>query len=249
MSRMIEIEVVERILVPEPPKIELPSEDGLPLESNWHRAQINLLVESVRQIWTGRTDFFVGGNMFVYYSLRQARNRDYKGPDFFVVKNVDGAKDRPSWIVWEEDGRFPDVIVELLSPTTADTDLGSKKDLYERTFKTPEYYCYDPDARRLAGWRLEKRFPYTPIAPNDEGRLWSEELGVWLGLWEGEYQGSHAPWVRLFSRDGQMHPTPAEAERARAEAERARADAERARADAAEAEAARLRKQLKRSKS
>ena len=234
MSRIIE--VVERIIVPEFP--ELPSEDGIPLESNWHRNQINLLVDSVRQLWAGRTDFFAGGNMFVYYSLQQVRNRDYKGPDFFVVKDVDGAKDRPSWIIWEEDGRFPDVIVELPSPTTADSDLGVKKDLYERTFKTPEYYCYDPDSRRLLGWRLEKRFPYTPIAPSEEGRLWSEELGVSLGLWEGEYQGLHAPWIRLFGRDGSLQPTAAEGEHARAEAESARAEA-------AESEAARLREELR----
>src|SRR5438876_5058676 len=158
------IEVVERIIVPDTPTIELPTEDGLPLESNWHRSQINLLIDSVRQLWTGRTDFFTGGNMFVYYSMQQVRNRDYKGPDFFVVKNVDGVKDRPCWIVWEENSRFPDVIVELLSPTTADADLGAKKHLYERTFKTPEYYCYDPDSRRLLGWRLEKAFQYAPIA-------------------------------------------------------------------------------------
>src|SRR5881296_1277934 len=49
--------------------------------------------------------------MFIYYSARQVRNRYYyKGPDFFVVRNVDGVKDRPCWIVWEEDGRFPNVI-------------------------------------------------------------------------------------------------------------------------------------------
>ena len=120
-------------------------------------------------------------------------------------------------------------------------DLGPKKTLYERTFKTPEYYCYDPDSRRLLGWRLEKRYPYAPIAPNAEGRLWSEELGVWLGLWEGEYQGMHGSWVRLFHPDGALQPTGAEAEAARA-------DAERARADAAEAEAAQLRDELNRLK-
>src|SRR5205809_7301519 len=95
------VEVVERIIIPDVPQIELPSEDGLPLESNWHRIQINLLVESVRQYWRGGMDFFAGGNMFLYYSVQQVRNRDYKGPDFFVVKNVDGSKSRPAWIVWE----------------------------------------------------------------------------------------------------------------------------------------------------
>jgi len=78
--------------------------------------------------------------MFIYYSARQVRHRDYKGPDFFVVKNVDDVRDRPCWIVWEEDGRFPNVIVELLPPITAQADLGSKKQLCEQTFKTPEYF-------------------------------------------------------------------------------------------------------------
>ncbi len=80
------MEVVERFVVPDLPKIELPSEDGLPFESNWHRIQINLLIDCTRQHWRGQTNFFAGGNMFIYYSTRQARTRDYKGPDFFVVK-------------------------------------------------------------------------------------------------------------------------------------------------------------------
>ena len=228
------IEVVERIIVPDLPKIELPSEDGLPLESNWHRIQINQLVESIRQHWRGRMDFFAGGNMFLYYSMQQVRSRHYKGPDVFVVKNVDGVKDRPVWIVWEEDSRFPNVIVELLSPTTAAADLGSKKNLYEQTFKTPEYFCYDPETRSLQGWRLGQHQTYEPLKPNEPGRVLSEQLGACLGLWEGEYQGVQATWVRLFEDDGQMVPTGEEAASQRAEI--------------AEAEAARLREELKRLK-
>ena len=79
---MIEIEVTERYWVPEP-AIELPTEDGEPLESPWHRAQINLLIECVHAHLRDRDDYFVGGNMFLYYSAQQARRRDYKGPDFF----------------------------------------------------------------------------------------------------------------------------------------------------------------------
>jgi Uma2 family endonuclease len=235
------VEVVERIIVPDLPQIDLPSEDGLPLESNWHRIQINQLVESVRQHWRGRTDFFAGGNMFVYYSMQQVRSREYKGPDVFVVKNVDGERDRRAWIVWEENSRFPNVIVELLSPSTAAEDLGSKKDLYEQTFKTPEYFCYDPATRKLQGWRLGQRQTYESLKPNKDGRLFSKQLGAWLGLWKGKYQGVRATWVRLFEKNGEMAPTGEEAERRRAEAERRRAQA-------AEAEAARLRKELGRLK-
>lgn len=222
------IEVVERYLMPDLPDVELPSEDGIPLESNWHRIQINLLVDSLRQHWRGRTDFFAGGNMFIYYSVRQARNKEYKGPDFFVVREVDGTRDRRAWIAWEEDGRLPDVIVELLSPRTAAEDLGAKKSLYERTFKTPEYFCYDPDEQALRGWRLERR--YKPLETNANGQMWSEQLQIWLGLWQGEYQGVEAVWLRLYRPDGALVLTGEEAERQRAEA--------------AEAEVARLRTEL-----
>src|SRR5205807_1802885 len=57
--------------------------DGEALESPWHWAAIVLLVDSVRSYLRGRTDFFAGGNMFFYYSEEQARNREYRGPDFF----------------------------------------------------------------------------------------------------------------------------------------------------------------------
>ena len=209
MTRMIEIQVTERYLVPEPPAIEVPAEDGEPLESPWHRAQINLLIESVQHHWRKRTDYFIGGNMFLYYSTRQARERSYKGPDFFLVKPTDGQRPRKAWIVWEEDGRYPNLIVELLSPTTASADLGSKKELYERTFKTPEYFCFDPGTNELKGWRLGET-GYIPIAPDPQGRWWSNELQLSLGPWSGVYQNMPTTWLRLFTSGGQVVPTAEE---------------------------------------
>ena len=242
------IEIVQKVWVPEVPDIELPYEDGEPLKSNWHRLQINLLGDALDQHWQERTDFFAGGNMFVYYSLEQARNRDYKGPDFFVVKGVDRTRQRRSWIVWQEGGRYPDVIIELLSPTTADEDLGPKKDLYEQVFKTFEYFCVNPDGHTLQGWRLvETR--YVPLQPNEHGWLWSESLQLWLGFQLGSFQGTVDIWVRFFEPSGRLVPVSGEVagvERERAEAERMRAEAERERAEAAEAENARMRAELER---
>lgn len=82
--------------------------------------------------------------MFVYYSSTQARNRDFRGTDFFAVLDVDGTTSRQGWVVWDEDGRYPDVIVELLSESTAEADFGIKKDIYERRFRTPNYFVFDP---------------------------------------------------------------------------------------------------------
>ncbi len=222
------------------PVLELPTEDGIPLETNWHRIQMNLLIDSVHYHWRDRHDYFAGGNMFIYFSFEQVRNRDYRGPDFFVVKDVDGEQDRAAWVVWEEEGRYPDVIVELSSPSTLDVDLGTKKALYERTFRTPEYFCYDPDSAQLVGWRLETG-RYVDLEPHEQGWLWSEELGVWLGTWQGEFQRVTATWLRFYTTDGDLVPTLAEAEAQRADTEAWRAKLEARRAEAAEAEVSRLR--------
>ncbi|WP_089935803.1 Uma2 family endonuclease [Candidatus Entotheonella palauensis] len=228
------IEIKQKVWVPELPDIELPSEDGEPLESKWHHLQIHLLEDSLHQHWPDPTTYFVGGNMFVYYSFAQARNRDYKGPDFFVVKGVDGSQIRPSWIVWQEGGRYPDLIIELLSPITAAEDLGSKKDLYEQIFKTFEYFCVDPSDHSLQGWQLAQG-QYVPKPKDQRGWLWSDSLQVWLGFWEGVFQGTPDTWLRLINANGALVLTGAEraeAERHSAEAERQRAEAERQRAEA-----------------
>ncbi len=230
---------------------DLPAEDGLPLETNWHRIQMNLLIDIVHYLWRGRDDYFVGGNMFIYYSPQEALNQDYKGPDFFLVKEVDGTRDREKWVAWEEGWRLPDVIVELMSRSTAQTDLTTKKDLYAQTFRTPDYFAYDPLNGRLYGWRLpEGADEYEPLAADEDGWLWSRELDAWVGRWRGRYLGINATWLRLYDRGGRLIPTleEAQAQRAEAQAQRAEAEAQRAEAEAqrAEAEAQRAEAQAQR---
>jgi Uma2 family endonuclease len=179
--------------------------------------------------------------MFVYYSLEQARTRDYKGPDFFVVLGVDGTRPRHSWIVWQEAGRYPDVIVELLAATTMSQDLGPKKDLYERVFKTAEYFCVNPDDWSLQGWHLENRH-YGALQPGTRGWLWSATLQLWLGIQAGHLQGTTTNWLRFFTPAGMLVPTGEEA----AETAHSRAEAEHARVETLEAENARLRTELER---
>ncbi|MCI0457716.1 MAG: Uma2 family endonuclease, partial [Gemmataceae bacterium] len=133
------------------PKVELIEEDGEPLESDWHRLAMNLLLEVIAYRYRDRTDYYAGGNMFIYFSEEQARRRDFRGPDFFFVRGVNLAPLRRYWAVWLEGGHYPDVLIELLSPKTARTDRTTKKTVYETVFHTPEYFCYDPDKQRLEG--------------------------------------------------------------------------------------------------
>ncbi|MBI4860525.1 MAG: Uma2 family endonuclease [Candidatus Riflebacteria bacterium] len=218
------------------PTIELPYDDGEPMDSPWHRAQMELLIQSTHVHWGDRSDYYTGGNMFVYFSFDQVRTHDYRGPDYFTAVGVDGTKERKAWVVWEEGGRYPDIIIELLSPSTRSDDLGTKKSLYERVFRTIEYFCYDPESRDLSGWRL-LRGRYEAIEPGGGGRMGSDVLGASLGLWEGTFDRISGAWLRLWDHKGRLvslDSERAEAEHARAEAEHERAEAEHARAETAQ---------------
>jgi Uma2 family endonuclease len=230
-----------------------PESDGIPLETAWHRDQINFLVELIDSHFEERNDYYAGGNMFIYYDKDEPRKN--VGPDvFFIGGGVSRNPDRRIWAVWKENDRRPDLIVELMSPTTKNKDRKTNKAIYEAVLQTPEYFLYDPEAEQLEGWRLVAG-RYQPILPNEDGRFWSEQLQLWLGLCGGGYRPrQNAIWVRLFDAEGNLIPSfrereeqRAEYERQQAEFERQRADEQQRRAEAAEAELARLKALLKRS--
>ncbi|MCY7275585.1 MAG: Uma2 family endonuclease [Phormidesmis sp. CAN_BIN44] len=203
------------------PPTDLIFEDGVPLESNRHRIAMNVLINSALTALVDRPDSFVGGNMFVYYSQNQAMNRDFRGPDFFVALDVDGSRERQGWVTWQEEGRYPDVIVELMSPSTAAVDRTVKKDLYEQVFRTSDYFIFDPfDATAFQGWHLENR-RYQPLQMNERGWLWCETLNLWLGTWEGSIQREPSTgvcaWLRFYDSSGSLVRLPEEVAQQRAE--------------------------------
>jgi Uma2 family endonuclease len=227
-------------LRPPPRGEDLPCEDGEPMESSRHREQMNLLIHSLRDAWRDRRDFYVGGNMFVYYSETQARRYDYRGPDVFVVLDCE-EHERRSWVVWEEGGRTPDVIIELTSASTAAIDHGPKMDIYARLPRTAFYAIYDPFSGALEAFELDGAHRrYVPIAAGSDGRVRCEPLGLSLGVVPGTLFRAEAPWLRWFDADGCVLPV---AEERVAVAEQRVAVAEQ-RAGAAEAEIARLRLEL-----
>jgi Uma2 family endonuclease len=194
------------------------------LETYLHLQQMLLLLKCLDWWWRDRNDYFSAGNLTVYYSPRQRRSEDFRGPDFFVVLETE-RQPRKSWVVWEEDGKYPNVIVEILSETTAATDKGLKKQIYQDSFRTPDYFWFDPDSLEFAGFHLLDG-QYQPIEPNPQSWLWSQQLELFLGI--------HNRQLRFFTLEGQLVPTPeevAEQEIQRAEQETQRAEQETQRAE------------------
>lgn len=122
-------------------------------------------------------------------------------------------------VVWEEYGKYPNLILEILSESTAKIDKDLKKKIYQETFRTPDYFWFDPYTQEFAGFHLVDG-EYQPLQASEEGYLWSHQLGLYLGIYQG--------LLRFFTRDGLLVPTPEEtAEQAQLRVEQVEQKAER----------------------
>jgi Uma2 family endonuclease len=210
-------DITDEIVLP-PSNLE---SDEPPLETDLHRNQIDLLIRLLKAWWNDRQDFYISGNLTVYYNTQQLKSRDFRGPDVFVVLGTE-KKDRRSWAIWDEGGKYPNVVIELLSSSTARVDKGTKKALYQDVWRLPEYYWFHPETLEFAGFHLVNG-RYEAITPTENGRLLSEQLGLQLGV--------HERQLRWFTAEGELIPLPEDAERQRAEQEHQRAEQERQRAE------------------
>jgi Uma2 family endonuclease len=207
-----------------------------PMESEHHLVAMILLYQLVSGLTRGR-DVFVGADLVVYFSALQAKNKDFRAPDLFVVTNV-SPHERQGWIVWEEGDRYPDLVVEHMSPSTRSTDLGEKLRVYDRVWRVKEYYAFDLATGELHAFGrgpngLERR------TPDERGHYPSTVLEASFGVAREGYDRVRRPVLRLYDAEGAALPTSDEL--ARSEHQRAQAEAQRAQAEARQAEAERRR--------
>ncbi|MEG3847562.1 Uma2 family endonuclease [Microcoleus sp. herbarium19] len=170
------------------------------VETEQHLRQIILLLQCLEWLWRDRNNFYAAGNLTIYYCSNQLKSKQFRSSDFFAVLGTE-RKSRKSWVVWDEDGKYPNIIVEILSPKTANIDKNFKKQLYQDTFRTHDYFWFDPETLELTGFHLVDG-EYQPIAPNEFGLLRSQQLDLSLGICEGK--------LRFFTAAGELVPTPQE---------------------------------------
>ncbi|MBI2193682.1 MAG: Uma2 family endonuclease [Planctomycetes bacterium] len=219
------------------PDIEYPESDGKPMaETPIHRDNLIGLVHAFNRHFTGNPRVYVGANMFLYYE--KGNPHAVCSPDVFVALGV-SARDRDVFKTWE-DGKAPDVVIELTSKSTKTEDTVTKKVLYA-AMGVREYYLFDPHGEylrpRLTGFRLEGG-GYVEMGRRGS-RLRSEMLGLELGV--------VGNWLRLFEPStGEKLLIPSEEAEARAAAEakaRQEADGRRQEAEARAAAEAKARQE------
>ncbi len=205
------------------PTVAYPESDGKPMaETEAHRDLMIDFILILKDYFENQEDVCVSGNMLMYYE--EGDPKKVVAPDVFVAFGVE-KKQRRTYRTWEE-GRTPDFVLEVASPSTFKKDIGQKKDIYVSVLAVKEYYIYDPLGQivpSFIGYRLIDG-EYKEIALVDE-RLTSEVLGLELGEIEDK--------LRLYNpKSSQWLLTPAEeikkvrTRAANAEAELAKALAE-----------------------
>ena len=185
-----------------PKKIEYPTSDGKPMaETDFHRDLMTDLIKTLQDFYADDPMAYVSGNLLLFYE--EGNKRRHISPDVFVVRGVP-KHPRLHYLLWEE-GKGPDLVIELTSSSTRREDRTTKRDLYRDVLKVAEYFLFDPFGDYLKpqfqGFRLVDG-AYAPI-DSVADRLPSAVTGLHL---EGDGKD-----LRLFHPAlGRWLPTPAE---------------------------------------
>jgi colicin import membrane protein len=163
------------------------------------------------------------------------------GPDVIVLFGLTGPRrDWGTFHVGQEHSK-PALVIEVTSPGSRTNDLETKVEYYHQA-GVPLYVIVDvheaDDYRRLEliglRWTPEG---YEPVALNEQGRLWLDAVGLWLGIAPieagyGERAACYDPatgkeigdYVQISQA---LHQAESRAEQAESRAEQAESRAER----------------------
>ena len=132
----------------------------------------------------------IGGELYLQPELHTPQS-ERRVPDLYIAFSVNAAAyyARNAYVITEQ-GKPPDFVLEIASPTTAEQDVGPKRDDYE-SWGVTEYWRFDHTGQhhgeRLAGDRLVDG-QYRPIdiaqVSNEDWQGYSAALDLYL-VWRG----------------------------------------------------------------
>ncbi len=169
---------------PAPPaaeEVHYPDGDGSFLCENYqHSAELIYAAQAIEQhLCYDRFTLMVDVHLFYEEGQPAAR----LGPDLLVVLDhkLRGTSSYKTWI----EGRLPDFILEVVSPSSVENDYKLKKGKYAQ-LGVKEYFLYDPDLEEeeahVLGYRLDESAEAygDPLPAEEDGSIRSPGLGISL---------------------------------------------------------------------
>jgi hypothetical protein len=227
--------------VPWPIVDDVVIDDGAPVDNIFSERQMRLLTRPLYSSWSGPKPGipfieFANVGLFCVYGQPPIV------PDVMLSLDISQPQDLTikenlSYFLWRR-GKVPDVAIEIVSNREGEED-GGKLEYYAR-HHIPYYVIFDPDdllgRGMVRAYIHSGRQTYQPTTYD-----WWEDVGLGLKLWNGNFEGMTATWLRWCDKHGIVIPTGEErVSKAEEEAKHAQE-----RADKAEARAGRLADRLR----
>ncbi len=176
------METLARPTLADPDPSIYPISDGDPMpEGSIHRDAMAGLVFALQRFLASQPAVHVDGNVLIYY--HEGFPNERVSPDAFVALDVP-RRHREAYYTWVE-GKFPDLVVEIVSLNNTERELRDKQRLYAR-LGAREYVIVDPLGLRSVALEgtMFSAGKATPMASLAGGGLWSGVLGAELRLVE-----------------------------------------------------------------
>lgn len=207
-----------------PDHTQLPESDGTFVKNFQEHPQSILLTDSITPILQQLhpdNQYAIGQDSGIYWRLPEASETLYKGaesPDWFYVPGVPPllkGKFRRSYVLWKE---FipPLIVLEFVSGDGSEerdkTPHKGKFWIYEQVIRPLFYGIYEEKKARVELYHWQNG-SYQLLAVNERGHYPIPQMGVELGIWNGDYQNyQDIPWLRWWDLQGNLLLTSQERE-------------------------------------
>jgi Uma2 family endonuclease len=242
--------------------IVYPETDGMPLpDGDFQSPLFRRIVGDLDDHFCDVPGAKVNGDTFIYYV--EGNPRRSVSPDCYVAlglsaEALESFERNNAYRLWEV-GKAPDFVLEIGSESTADADLGRKRELYAE-LGVSEYWRYDATGGEFYGeplvgeYLLDGEYRRFELRHESDGRVWSHSEVLNLDIWWMEddlrfWDPVGGDWLlrREEERVGRLEErSRAEAAKTHAEEERVGRLEERSRAEIAETRVLELEAELRR---
>ncbi|MBE9137526.1 Uma2 family endonuclease [Nodosilinea sp. LEGE 07088] len=196
-----------------PTSDELPCSDDTPVDNEDQNLLPNYLLFLLQLLWANRDDWYFGVDMGVYH-LSGVNPRVPVVPDGFlslgVPRRKPGNKSRKSYVMWEEAGTVPTLVLEMVSWSPGG-EYDDKFAIYQN-LGVLYYVIYNPEY-----WQRDRHQPFE-LYKLIEGRYqlqigepyWMPEAGLAIGRAQGLLGGMEREVLSWFDQSGHRYPSAEE---------------------------------------